>query len=107
MKVIIEVTKTGLAKIKNLRISYKIIQEDLELRALLFSTTSVDELDDYEKEEIFDCAIRAMEYGEKFGILIETLSGRNMQDQRSYELESVKVVPASQADITVEQMKNV
>jgi len=107
-KILIEVTKTGLDKIKNLHICYKIIQEDLELRALLFPCgSSQDELDDYEKEQIFDCAMKAIEQGDEYGIEIETLSGRNMHDGRCYELDSVEIVAAETADFTVLEMKKV
>lgn len=102
----IEVTKAALKKLDSLKIRYKVVQDDLELRALLFPCgSSQDELDDYEKDQIFDMAIKAIELGDDFGILIETLSGRNMQDHRCYELDAVSVVPANEADITVKAMK--
>jgi len=105
-KIQIEVTKAALKKIDSLKIRYKVVQDDIELRALLFNCNSSEELDDWEQERIFDCAIEAMEKGDDYGILIETLSGRNMQDQRCYELDSVTVVSANVADITVKAMKN-
>ena len=104
-KVLIEVTKTGLMKIKNLHICYKIIETDLELRALLFNGNSVEELADHEQEQVFKCALEAIEQGDDYGILIETLSGRNMQDHRCYELDDVSVVSAEEADVTVLEMK--
>jgi len=104
-KILIEVTKTGLMKIKNLHICYKVIQKDLELRALLFNTSSVNELSDYEQEQIFKCALEAIEQGDDYGILIDVLSGRDMRDHRCYVLSEVKVVDADEADVTVLQMK--
>ncbi len=107
-KIQIEVTTAALKKIEKQGIRFKVVQDDLELRALLFPCGgSVDELDDYEKEQIFDCAIEAIEQGDGYGIEIETLSGRDMNDERCYVLDSVKIVPAGAADITVKQMKRV
>ncbi len=107
-KIQIEVSKAVLFKMDNLGFNYKVLQDDIELRALLFPCgSSQDELDDYEKEQIFDCAIEAIKKGDDYGILIETLSGRNMQDHRCYELDDVTIVPVSEADITVKKMLSV
>lgn len=104
-KIQIEVTKAALEKIEKQGIRFTVVQDDLELRTLLFPCgSSQDELDDHEKEQIFDCAVIAMRQGDDYGILIETLSGRNMQDHRCYELDDVSIVLASEADITVLEM---
>ena len=105
-KIQIEVTTAALKKIASLGIRYTVTQEYIELRALLFSCASNAELDEYEQDQIVECALKAMKKGDEYGISIGTQSGRDMNDERCYTLQSVEIVPADDACYTVEQMKN-
>ncbi len=104
----IEVTKEALKKIQNLGIKYVVVKDDLELRNVLFSSTSIGELADHEQEQIFDVAQKAIKLGTDYGITVDMGAGRDNQDQRCYWLNSVEVVDVDQhPDFTVKQMLDV
>ena len=107
-KIQIEVTKAALKKIEKLGVKYTVVEDDLELRNLLFSSTSMSELDDHDQELIFNTAQEAIKLGKGYGIAIDTGSGRDNQDHRCYWLKSVVVVTVDQyPDFTVKQMLDV
>jgi hypothetical protein len=88
----IEVSKAALKKMDAAGIRYKITNSDVDLEKLLTSHTDVSELNDYELSKIVNEAKKAIDKGTKYGIAIETRSGRDMNDHRCYSLDEVFIV---------------
>lgn len=94
----IEVSKAALKKMDEAGIRYKVTNPDVDLERLLTSHTDVSELSDYELGKIVDEAKKAINKGTKYGIAIETCSGRDMNDHRCYTLDEVFVVAHDDGD---------
>lgn len=103
----IEVNEADLDRVRAAGVPYAVIEVDIELRELLLSSANVDELDDECQEQVYETAKRAISLGEEYGIAIRSLSGRDMNDQRCYVLDSVTVVLCDEADVTVKEMLTV
>lgn len=88
----IEVSEDSLQKLNNAGISYVITNADVDIEDLLTAYTDVSELSNYELSQIVSTAHEAIEQGTEYGIAIDTLSGRDMNDRRCYTLSSVSVV---------------
>ena len=94
----IEVTQAALKKMVKAGIRYKVINEDINIEDFLMRSDNVDELDDHEVYQIVEVAKQAISQGAAFGIMIETRSGRDMNDERCYTLMDVCVVAADHHD---------
>jgi hypothetical protein len=96
----VEVTESALNKMEKAGIKYKITNADVDLEKLFNCHTDISELNEMELARIIETAKKAIDEGVKYGIEVETRSGRDMNDKRCYTLVSVIIVDADQSNCT-------
>lgn len=105
-KVEILILEENLEKLKELGIEYELTNPDIELENFLRASTDTEDLSYYDMQQIVETAKKAIEKGTKYGIVIDLLSGKDMNDDRYYTLENVYIeeVKNGNCSYTVEEL---